>query len=158
MLASSRTISAADSLQGGQISLETVGEEGIADKNQEQKDVPSDARNSSLGEFYKLQVGSIFSTLVLSVLAGAIAAIFFDFHTASSLFVGGLSGALYLWLLARSVEKLGKDSRNLSKTQLLVPVVLCVAASRLSYLDLLPAIIGFFLYKPAVLLRFVLSN
>jgi len=151
-LASSQAISAADPSCEDQHSLETVGGEGIVAENQE-KILPSNAANPPLEEFHKLQSGSILSTLVLSCLAVAITAIFFEFQAASSVFVGGCSGTLYLWLLARSVEKLGKDSQNMAKTQLLVPVVLFVAATKLPYLDLLPAIIGFFLYKPAVFLR-----
>ena len=156
MLASSRTISAADLSKGDQTSLETVGKERVAHENPG-LNVPSNADNSSLEEFQKLQSGSIFSTLVLSALAGAFTAIFFELHNASSLLAGGFSGALYLWLLARSVGKLGRDSGSVAKTQLLVPVILFVAASRLPFLDLFPAILGFFLYKPAVLLRVFLS-
>ena len=67
--------------------------------------------------------------------------------------IGGLAGALYLRLLARSVGKLGKGSKKVSKLQLLVPVVLVMAAARLPQLELLPALLGFLLYKPAVILQ-----
>ncbi len=157
MLASSRTIPEPDPLKGDQTSLETVGVEGVAGENLE-SNLPSYVDNSSLEEFQNFQSGSIFSTLVLAALAAAITAVFSDFHIASSLLVGGFSGALYLWLLARSVQKLGKDSQNLAKTQLLVPVVLFLASTKLPFLELFPAIVGFFLYKPAVLLKVFLSD
>ena len=88
----------------------------------------------------------------------AITAIVFELHVASSLLVGGLSGALYLWLLARSVGKLGQSSQTVGKIQLLVPVVLFFAATRFAQLDLLPAILGFLLYKPAMIFQVFLSD
>jgi len=39
------------------------------------------------------------------------------------------------------------------KAQLLVPVVLVLAAARLPVLDIVPALIGFLLYKPAILIQ-----
>ncbi len=155
MLASSQTISASDPSQGDQVSLETAEKEGLVNQNQGKNHRPNEA-NSPLKEFHKLQSGSIFSTLVLSALVG-IAAIFFEFHAAISLFVGGISGALYLWLLARSVEKLGKVSQNVSKTQLLVPVVLFLVAVRLPQLAVFPAMMGFLLYKPSMILQALLK-
>ena len=41
---------------------------------------------------------------------------------------------------------------------LLVPVVLVLAAAKLPQLELLPALIGFLLYKPALILQAVLDG
>jgi len=108
---------------------------------------------ASSDEYALIQRRFIFAALIVSAFAVSITAFFFDFHTTSSLLVGALAGVLYLWLLARNVGKLGKDSKNLSKTQLLVPVVLVLAVSRLPQLDFLPAILGFLLYKPAIVFQ-----
>ena len=42
--------------------------------------------------------------------------------------------------------------------QLLVPVVLVLAAARTPQLELLPAFLGFLLYKPALILQAVLDS
>ena len=126
--------------------------------SQQKAPLLEDVDPSSTDEYQRLQRGALFFTLALSALAGAITAIVFELHIASSLFLGGLSGALYLWLLARSVGRLGTSSQTVSKIQLLVPVVLFIAATRFSQLDLLPAILGFLLYKPAVILQVLLSE
>ena len=69
-----------------------------------------------------------------------------------------MAGLLYLWLLSRSVTRLGENSRRLSRTQLLVPVVLVLVASRLPQLSILPALLGFLLYKPALILQAVFDS
>ena len=50
-------------------------------------------------------------------------------------------------------SRLGNGSKKVGKLQLLVPVVLVLASARLPQLDLLPALIGFLLYKPALILQ-----
>jgi ATP synthase protein I len=51
------------------------------------------------------------------------------------------------------VGKLGNGTKKVGKLQLLVPVVLVLAAARLPQLEILPALLGFLLYKPAVILQ-----
>jgi ATP synthase protein I len=111
----------------------------------------------SVGEYVLLQRRIFILHLVVSALAGCMAAIFFNFTVAFSLLVGALSGLLYLRLLSRSIGHLGKTTSGVSKVQLIVPVVLFLAVSRLPQLQLLPSLLGFFLYKPSLMLQFVLD-
>jgi ATP synthase protein I len=106
----------------------------------------------------RLQRRLILATLIVSALAVPITALIFDPHTAGCLLVGALAGVLYLRLLARSVAKLGNGSKKVGKLQLLVPVVLVLAAAKLPQLELLPALIGFLLYKPALILQAVVDR
>jgi ATP synthase protein I len=71
--------------------------------------------------------------------------------------VGALSGLFYLVLLSRSVSRLGASSKSVSKVQLLVPIVLVLVAAKLPQLQLLPALLGFLLYKPALLVQALLD-
>ena len=98
------------------------------------------------------------ATLFVSALAVAITAFFFDFHTSLSLFVGALSGVLYLRLLARSIGQLGRSSKSVSKIQLLVPIILVLAVSKLPQLELLPALMGFLLYKPSLIFQILFES
>jgi len=111
------------------------------------------ASEPDLGDYERLQRRLILATLLVSAIAVPITALVYDLHIAGSLLVGGLSGALYLRLLARSVGKLGNGTKKVGKLQLLVPVVLVLAAARLPQLEILPALLGFLLYKPAVILQ-----
>ena len=119
---------------------------------------PSDASPASNDEYERLQRRLILATLIATALAVPITALVFDLQTAGSALVGALAGVLYLRLLARSVSKLGNGSKKVGKLQLLVPVVLVMAAARLPQLELLPALLGFLLYKPALIFQAVLDS
>lgn len=114
--------------------------------------------SNGMDDYARLRQRLILATLILSAVAVGITELRFGLATAGSLLVGALAGVLYLRLLARSVERLGSGSKSVSKFQLLVPVVLVLAAARLPQLQMLPALIGFLLYKPAILLQAALDR
>jgi len=108
--------------------------------------------------YFRLQRRLLLATLLLSVVVVAATAVLASINTAFSLLVGALAGLLYLWLLSRSVTKLGENARRVSKVQLLVPVVLVLIAARTPQLSIVPAFLGFLLYKPAVILQAVFDT
>jgi ATP synthase protein I len=107
--------------------------------------------------FQRLQRRLLLATLVATALAVPLCLWLFDLGTAASLLVGALAGLLYLRLLARSVSRLGVASKSLSKAQLLVPIALVLAAAKIPALQMLPALIGFLLYKPALIAQALLD-
>ena len=120
---------------------------------------PSDeSASDSLEEYVQLQRRIFRAAFFVTAFAVAITAFFFDFQVSNSLLVGALSGLLYLRLLARSIGKLGTNTKSVSKIQLLVPVVLVLAVSKLSQLELLPALLGFLLYKPSLIFQILLES
>ncbi len=120
---------------------------------------PSDEMfEGSVSEYVLLQRRIFILHLVVSAFAVCLTAIFSGFTVAFSLLVGALSGLLYLRLLSRSIGNLGKKTSGVSNVQLLVPVVLFLAVIRLPDLQLLPSLLGFFLYKPSLILQFVLES
>jgi len=113
--------------------------------------------DTPVDDYAQLQQRLLLATLIAAVLAGLFTALVFDLHTAASVLVGSLAGVVYLRLLGRSVARLGPDAKKVGKLQLLVPVVLVLAAARLPQLELLPALLGFLLYKPALIFQVVLD-
>ena len=113
---------------------------------------------NGMESFARLQVRLMLATVIVSVVATLFASFYFDLFVARSLLVGAVAGLFYLRLLARSVARLGGGSRQVGRFQLVVPIVLIVAAARLPQLDLLPAFVGFLLYKPALILQTVLDG
>ena len=109
-------------------------------------------------EYAQLQMRILMVTFCLSAIAVVITAIFFDLQTTTSLLVGAFLGLLYFRLLARSVSKLGKSSKQVSKIQLLIPVLLVLVTAKLPGLDLIPALLGFLLYKPSLILQTFLET
>jgi ATP synthase protein I len=110
-----------------------------------------------MDDYVLLQQRLMMATLAVSAAAVPLSWIFFGGSAATSLLLGACSGLLYLRLLARSVASLGKGSRSVGRFQLLVPVLLVIAALRIPAIELLPALAGFVLYKPALLLQAVLA-
>jgi ATP synthase protein I len=113
---------------------------------------------NGMDDYLRLQRRMLLSTVCATALAVPLTALWFDASAAISLLVGALAGLLYLRLLARSVSRLGVDTKSMGKVQLLVPVVLLLAAARLPGLDILPALAGFLLYKPALIVQAVLDT
>jgi ATP synthase protein I len=116
------------------------------------------ASDRGMGDYQRLQRRLLAATAAATALAVPVSGWFFGGPTALSLLVGGLAGLLYLLLLARSVSRLGGDRKSVGKVQLLVPVVLVLAAARIPALEILPALLGFLLYKPALILQAVLDS
>ena len=111
----------------------------------------------SFAEYVSFQRRIFKLNLVITSFAGIFAVIFFGLHSATSLLIGAFSGILYLRLLAKSIGSLGKTSSSVSKFQLLIPVVLILAVSKFSAIQLLPALVGFLLYKPSLIIQFLLE-
>ncbi len=108
-------------------------------------------------EYVELQLRIYRLTLLLTALAAVFTASLFGKQASVSLVIGAFSGIFYLRLLARGIGKLGGTSRVVSKVQLIIPVLLVVSASKLPQLELLPSLIGFLLYKPSLVIQFLLE-
>ena len=105
-------------------------------------------------EYTKLQLTIFGITFIVSILLASITGIFLGFSFGFSIFIGAIAGIFYLRLLAKSVGNLCKESSGVSKLQLLVPICLFIFASKLGSLDIFPAMIGFFIYKPSLIFYF----
>lgn len=114
--------------------------------------------DNGMEDYRRLQRRLLLATAWVSAAVVPVTALIWDPATAASLLVGSVAGLLYLRLLSRSVSRLGVDSKSVGKVQLLVPVVLVLAAARIPQLQMLPALLGFLLYKPALILQAVLDG
>jgi ATP synthase protein I len=106
-----------------------------------------------MDHYHRLRRRLLVATTVAAALAVPAVGFAFGPSAALSALTGALCGLLYLVLLSRSVSRLGVSSKSVSKVQLLVPILLVLAAAKLPQLDLLPALLGFLLYKPALLVQ-----
>ena len=137
--------------ESGSLGLQANAEIPAESKSEAQRQV------DPMNDYLHLQQRLMMATLAVSAAAVPLSWIWFGGSAAASLLLGACSGLLYLRLLARSVASLGKSSRSVGRFQLLVPVILVIAALRVPAIELLPALAGFVLYKPALLLQAVLA-
>ncbi len=105
-------------------------------------------------EYSKLQIKIFCITFIFAILLAFITGIIIGNTFGFSVFIGAIAGIFYLRLLAKSIGKIGKESTRVSQLQLLVPVCLFIFASKLGSLDIFPAMIGFFIYKPSLIYYF----
>ena len=106
-------------------------------------------------DYLELQFRVFRLAFLLTIFSVGIAGFFFGIQAGASLLVGALSGIFYFRLLARGVGRLGTSSKIVGKVQLLVPVLLVLGSSRFPQFDLIPALLGFLLYKPALIIQFL---
>ena len=136
-----------------------MASEMIGNRSSHETLLDSDSLASKPGvksdEYVELQFRIYKLTLLFTLFAVGIAGFFWGTQACLSLLIGALSGVFYLRLLARGIGKLGTTTKMVGKIQLLVPVLLVVAVSKTPQLDLLPALLGFLLYKPALIIQFL---
>ena len=133
---------------------ESVGDNSSRDPFLGIESLNSPSRGNS-DEYLELQVRIYRLTLLLTVVAVGIAGFFWGIQASAALFIGALSGVFYFRLLARGIGRLGTSSKIVGKVQLIVPVLLVLGSSRFPQLDLIPALLGFLLYKPALIIQFL---
>tara|TARA_Y100000589_G_scaffold318399_1_gene345834 strand:- start:506 stop:982 length:477 start_codon:yes stop_codon:yes gene_type:complete len=105
-------------------------------------------------DYFSLQLAIFCLTLILSIIVSIVSCLLINFSFGLSLFIGSITGIFYLRLLAKSIGNLGKNSLGVSKVQLLLPICLFIFASGNDLIEIFPAIMGFFFYKPAMLFYF----
>ncbi|GCE64182.1 ATP synthase [cyanobiont of Ornithocercus magnificus] len=108
-------------------------------------------------DYARLQRRLMLATLAISLVTALVTLLWFGPRVACSLLLGSLAGLVYLRLLARSVARLGSGSYQIGRFQLAIPVMLIVAAARLPQLSILPAFLGFLLYKPALIIQAIID-
>jgi len=105
-------------------------------------------------DYSKLQLTVFCLTLIFSIITTIVTSLFVSSTFGLSIFIGSIAGIFYLRLLAKSIGNLGKTSSGISKVQLLLPVCLFIFASKNDLIEILPAMMGFFSYKPAMFFYF----
>ena len=122
-------------------------------------DLESSGNNSGdlSAEYVLLQLRIFRINLVVTAFAAVVSILFVDLNAAISLLLGACSGIIYLRLLAKNIGSLGKSSSSVGKVQLIVPAVLVLVVAKVPDLHLLPSLVGFLLYKPSLIIQFLLE-
>ncbi len=111
----------------------------------------TEPENASMQEFYQLYQELLIITLALTVTVFISVWIAYSLNIALNYLLGACAGVLYLRLLAKDVERLGREKQALSKTRLALLVALIFLASRWNQLQILPIFLGFLTYKATLI-------
>ena len=124
--------------------------EGLSPTPQEKLSVSAEP-DSSMQEYYSLQKELFVATLTFT--AGIFGGVwyFYSLDMALNYLLGAIVGIIYLLLLARDVEQLGRERQKLNQSRLAVFVALIIAAISIDQLRILPVFLGFLTYKATLL-------
>ncbi|MDG2990137.1 ATP synthase subunit I [Candidatus Synechococcus calcipolaris G9] len=104
-----------------------------------------------MAEFYQLRRELLTTSLALMGIIFVAVWWGYSLDTACNYLLGASASMLYLRLLARNVERLGREQEKLGKTHLVVFIAVIILASRWQQLHILPVFLGFLTYKAAIL-------
>jgi ATP synthase protein I len=110
------------------------------------------ASSGAMADFYQLRSELLITTLVLMAIAFPCVWYFYNRNIALNYLLGAITGVVYLGLLARNVERLGKESASAGKSQIAVFVGVMIVATQWKQLHVLPVFLGFLTFKATLLL------
>lgn len=119
-------------------------------ENSELGDLSSEP-NTSMQEYAQLQQELLTVTLVITGIVFFSVWIFYTLNIALNYVIGACTGVVYLKMLARNVEQLGREKEKVGKSQLALFVGLIIVASQVDQLQIAPIFFGFLTYKAAVI-------
>ncbi|CEJ43969.1 Uncharacterized protein apha_01103 [Umezakia ovalisporum] len=111
--------------------------------------------NFSMQEFYQLYQELLVTTLALTGIIFISVWIAYSLNIALNYLLGACAGVLYLKMLAKDVERLGREKKSLSKTRLALLVALILLASQWNQLQILPIFLGFLTYKATLIVYII---
>ncbi|MDY7020335.1 MAG: ATP synthase subunit I [Cyanobacteriota bacterium] len=107
--------------------------------------------DDSMQEYYQLQEELLILTVILTCVIFVTVCFFYPLRIALNYLLGAVGSVVYLRMLAKDVEKLGRQQQRLSKTRLALIIGLLVVATQWNSLMLLPIFLGFLTYKAALI-------
>lgn len=106
----------------------------------------------SMQDFYQLSQELLIITLALTGTIFICVWIFYSLNIALNYLIGACTGVVYLRMLAKDVERLGREKSQLSKTRLALLIALILLASQWNQLQIMPIFLGFLTYKATLII------
>jgi ATP synthase protein I len=103
-------------------------------------------------EFYQLYQELLLWTLALTGIIFVCVWMSYSLKLALNYSIGACTGVVYLRMLAKDVERLGRGRERLSQTRLALLIGLILLASQWNQLQILPIFLGFLTYKAALII------
>lgn len=111
--------------------------------------------NSSMGEYHRLREELLITTLALIGVIFFCVWFFYSWHIALNYLLGACTGVVYLRMLAKDVEQLGREKNRLSKARFAVFIAAIIVGTQWDQLRILPIFLGFLTYKAALIVYII---
>lgn len=121
----------------------------IGDSQQSGSPLPEP--DSSMQEYYKLQQDLLLGTIAATGIVFISVWIFYSLNIALNYLIGACTGVVYLRMLAKNVEQLGRSRERLGNSRLALFIGLIVIATQWNQLQIVPIFLGFLTYKAALI-------
>jgi len=105
--------------------------------------------------YHKLQRMLLFVTIAITGIVFISVWIVYSLNIALNYLIGACTGVVYLKMLARDVERLGRENQRLSKNRFALLIGLIIVASQWQQLQILPIFLGFLTYKATLIVYMV---
>jgi ATP synthase protein I len=123
----------------------------LTEEKSEEENLSSKAIDNSMGEFYQLRNNIFIGTLVIALLIAGLTWWLNGQQTSLNYLLGTCFSLVYVNMLAREVEKVGREKKGAVSTRLLIFVGLIIVATKIEQLEVIPIFLGFMTYKAAIL-------
>ncbi len=113
---------------------------------------PLSEPDPSIEEFHQLQQELLLVTMALTGIIFTSTWIAYSLHIALNYLIGACTGVVYLRMLAKDVERLGRQKERLGNTRFALFIGLIIVATQWNQLEIMPIFLGFLTYKAALII------
>lgn len=103
-------------------------------------------------EYYTLQQNLLLVTLAMTAVIFISVWVAYSLPIAINYLIGACVGIVYLRMLSKSVEQLGRQRKSLGNTRLALFIGVILVASQWDQLQIVPIFLGFLTYKAALMI------
>ncbi|MEB3229714.1 MAG: ATP synthase subunit I [Leptolyngbyaceae bacterium] len=108
-------------------------------------------------EYYQLQQELWVTSIILIGIIFPTVWVTYSLNVALNYIIGASIGIVYIRLLGKKVEAIGRQKSMLSNVRFALIIGVIVVASRLQELEILPIFLGFLTYKVAIIIYMLRS-
>lgn len=101
-------------------------------------------------DYYRLQRQLLKTTIAFSAIIFGSVWLSYSLHVALNYLIGACTGVVYLRMLSKNVEQIGRGAGS-SGGRLALVALLILVASQWNQLEIVPAFLGFLTYKAALI-------
>ncbi|WP_309224637.1 ATP synthase subunit I [Halomicronema sp. CCY15110] len=122
----------------------------ISDAVETEKPEVASSSEASMDSFYRLQAQLLKTTIAFSGVVFAATCFTYSLHIGLNYLLGACTGVVYLRMLSKNVEAIGRSSTRISSSRLALVAAMVLVASQWNQLEVMPVFLGFLTYKAAL--------